>query len=165
MSKFTFRRIRRIGICRSGCRRNGASQTGRINRRRRQTREIVTTRFCPSFCTATRLCRTGNRNGNLAACNLRGYRTGGTIHIVINNQIGFTTTPEASRSSIYSTDAAQITQLPIFHINGDDPEAAYRVVKIALEYRQEFNKTSRSTLLVSAVSDTTKATSRAIRSR
>jgi 2-oxoglutarate decarboxylase len=76
----------------------------------------------------------------LQLANLRGYRTGGTIHIVVNNQIGFTTTPEASRSSIYSTDAAQITQLPIFHINGDAPEAAYRVAKVALEYRQEFNK-------------------------
>jgi 2-oxoglutarate decarboxylase len=76
----------------------------------------------------------------LQLANLRGYRVGGTIHIVINNQIGFTTTPEASRSSIYSTDAAQITQTPIFHINGDDPEAAYRTVKIALDYRQNFNK-------------------------
>ncbi|MBA2378685.1 MAG: 2-oxoglutarate dehydrogenase E1 component, partial [Blastocatellia bacterium] len=76
----------------------------------------------------------------LQLANLRGYRTGGTIHIVINNQIGFTTGPEAGRSSIYSTDAAQITQTPIFHINGDDPEAAYRVLQIALEYRQEFNK-------------------------
>ena len=76
----------------------------------------------------------------LQLASLRGYRTGGTIHIVINNQIGFTTTPEAGRTSIYSTDAAQITQLPIFHINGDSPEAAYRVAKIALDYRQEFNK-------------------------
>ncbi len=76
----------------------------------------------------------------LQLANLRGYCTGGTIHIVINNQIGFTTNPEASRSSIYSTDAAQITQLPIFHINGDDPEAALRVVQIALEYRQKFDK-------------------------
>lgn len=76
----------------------------------------------------------------LQLSNLTGYRTGGTIHIVINNQIGFTTSPEASRSSIYSTDAAQITQTPIFHINGDDPEAAYRVIKIALDYRQRFNK-------------------------
>ncbi len=76
----------------------------------------------------------------LQLASLRGYRTGGTIHIVINNQIGFTTTPEAGRSSIYSTDAAQITQIPIFHINGDDPEAAYRVIQIALEYRQVFNK-------------------------
>jgi 2-oxoglutarate dehydrogenase E1 component len=76
----------------------------------------------------------------LQLANLTGYRTGGTIHIVINNQIGFTTSPEASRSSIYSTDAAQITQTPIFHINGDDPEAAFRVIQIALDYRQVYNK-------------------------
>ncbi len=76
----------------------------------------------------------------LQLASLRGYRTGGTIHIVINNQIGFTTGVDSARSSIYSTDAAQITQTPIFHINGDDPEAAYRVIQIALAYRQEFNK-------------------------
>jgi 2-oxoglutarate dehydrogenase E1 component len=75
---------------------------------------------------------------NLAG--LRGYRTGGTIHIIINNQIGFTTSPEAGRSTIYSTDVARMTQLPIFHINGDDPEAAYRVLQIALDFRQDFNK-------------------------
>ncbi len=75
---------------------------------------------------------------NLAS--LKGYRTGGTIHIIINNQIGFTTSPEAGRSTIYSTDVARMTQLPIFHINGDDPEAAYRALQIALDYRQEFNK-------------------------
>jgi multifunctional 2-oxoglutarate metabolism enzyme len=75
---------------------------------------------------------------NLA--DLKGYRTGGTIHIIINNQIGFTTSPEAGRSTIYSTDVARMTQLPIFHINGDDPEAAYRALQIALDYRQEFNK-------------------------
>jgi len=76
----------------------------------------------------------------LQLANLPGYRTGGTIHIVINNQIGFTTSAEMGRSSIYSTDAAQITQTPIFHINGDDPEAAYRVIQIAMAYRHEFNK-------------------------
>jgi 2-oxoglutarate dehydrogenase E1 component len=76
----------------------------------------------------------------LQLASLPGYRTGGTIHIVINNQIGFTTSPELSRSSIYSTDAAQITQTPIFHINGDDPEAAYRVIQIALDYRHVFNQ-------------------------
>ncbi|HYO91279.1 MAG TPA: multifunctional oxoglutarate decarboxylase/oxoglutarate dehydrogenase thiamine pyrophosphate-binding subunit/dihydrolipoyllysine-residue succinyltransferase subunit, partial [Pyrinomonadaceae bacterium] len=75
---------------------------------------------------------------NLAG--LHGYRTGGTIHIIINNQIGFTTSPEKGRSTIYSTDVARMTQLPIFHINGDDPEAAYRTLQIALDYRQEFNK-------------------------
>ncbi len=76
----------------------------------------------------------------LQLANLPGYRTGGTIHIVINNQIGFTTGVESARSSIYSTDAAQITQTPIFHINGDDPEAAFRVIQIALDYRTEFDK-------------------------
>ena len=76
----------------------------------------------------------------LQLANLPGYRTGGTIHIIINNQIGFTTGPESGRSSIYSTDAAQITQTPIFHINGDDPEAAFRVIQIALDYRHEFDK-------------------------
>ena len=76
----------------------------------------------------------------LQLASLPGYRTGGTIHIIINNQIGFTTSPELGRSSIYSTDAAQITQTPIFHINGDAPEAAYRVIQIALAYRHEFNK-------------------------
>jgi 2-oxoglutarate dehydrogenase E1 component len=76
----------------------------------------------------------------LQLANLPGYRTGGTIHIVINNQIGFTTSPEAGRSSIYSTDAAHITQIPVFHINGDAPEAAYRVIQIALEYREQYKK-------------------------
>jgi 2-oxoglutarate dehydrogenase E1 component len=76
----------------------------------------------------------------LQLAGLHGYGTGGTIHIIINNQIGFTTSPEASRSSIYSTDVAKMTQLPIFHINGDDPEAAFRVLRIALDFRQEFNK-------------------------
>ncbi|MBE7517028.1 MAG: multifunctional oxoglutarate decarboxylase/oxoglutarate dehydrogenase thiamine pyrophosphate-binding subunit/dihydrolipoyllysine-residue succinyltransferase subunit [Chloracidobacterium sp.] len=76
----------------------------------------------------------------LQLASLPGYRTGGTIHIVINNQIGFTTSAEFGRSSIYSTDAAHITQTPIFHINGDDPEAAHRVIQIALEYRHQFNK-------------------------
>ena len=76
----------------------------------------------------------------LQLAELPGYRTGGTIHIVINNQIGFTTGVESARSSIYSTDAAQITQIPIFHVNGDDPEAAYRVMQIALDYRTKFDK-------------------------
>ncbi|HVG31029.1 MAG TPA: multifunctional oxoglutarate decarboxylase/oxoglutarate dehydrogenase thiamine pyrophosphate-binding subunit/dihydrolipoyllysine-residue succinyltransferase subunit [Pyrinomonadaceae bacterium] len=75
---------------------------------------------------------------NLA--DLKGYRVGGTVHIIINNQIGFTTSPEQGRSTIYSTDVARMTQLPIFHINGDDPEAAFRVLRITLDFRQEFNK-------------------------
>ena len=72
--------------------------------------------------------------------NLPGYRTGGTIHVVVNNQIGFTTPPSKGRSSVYSTDVAKINQVPIFHVNADDPEAAYRVLEIALDYRQEFHK-------------------------
>jgi 2-oxoglutarate dehydrogenase E1 component len=76
----------------------------------------------------------------LQLAELPGYRTGGTIHIVINNQIGFTTSPELGRSSIYSTDAAQITKTPIFHVNGDDPEAAFRVIQIVLAYRERFAK-------------------------
>ncbi|GID10550.1 multifunctional oxoglutarate decarboxylase/oxoglutarate dehydrogenase thiamine pyrophosphate-binding subunit/dihydrolipoyllysine-residue succinyltransferase subunit [Actinocatenispora rupis] len=71
---------------------------------------------------------------------LRGYRTGGTVHVVVNNQVGFTTSPEYSRSSLYSTDVARMIQAPIFHVNGDDPEACVRVARLAFEYRQAFNK-------------------------
>ncbi|WP_285113835.1 multifunctional oxoglutarate decarboxylase/oxoglutarate dehydrogenase thiamine pyrophosphate-binding subunit/dihydrolipoyllysine-residue succinyltransferase subunit [Leifsonia sp. fls2-241-R2A-40a] len=71
---------------------------------------------------------------------LRAYRTGGTIHVNINNQVGFTTSPGEARSSVYSTDVAKTIQAPIFHVNGDDPEAVVRVAEIAFAYRQEFKR-------------------------
>ncbi len=71
---------------------------------------------------------------------IKGYRVGGTIHLVVNNQIGFTTTPESARTGYYSTDVAKIIQAPIFHVNGDDPEACVRVARLAFAYRQRFHK-------------------------
>ncbi|MGO1182604.1 MAG: multifunctional oxoglutarate decarboxylase/oxoglutarate dehydrogenase thiamine pyrophosphate-binding subunit/dihydrolipoyllysine-residue succinyltransferase subunit [Micrococcaceae bacterium] len=71
---------------------------------------------------------------------LRGYRTGGTLHVIVNNQVGFTTPPSSARSSTYSTDVARTIQAPIFHVNGDDPESVVRVAQMAYQYRQRFHK-------------------------
>jgi 2-oxoglutarate dehydrogenase E1 component len=71
---------------------------------------------------------------------LKGHRTGGTIHIVVNNQIGFTTAPQYSRSSPYPTDIALMVEAPIFHVNGDDPEAVVHAARVATEFRQRFHK-------------------------
>jgi 2-oxoglutarate dehydrogenase E1 component len=76
----------------------------------------------------------------LGLSGLKGHRTGGSIHFVINNQIGFTTSPIYSRSSPYPTDVAKMIEAPVFHVNGDDPEAVVYVAKIAIEYRQRFGR-------------------------
>ena len=75
-----------------------------------------------------------------AMSGLPGHNIGGTIHIIVNNQIGFTTAPRFARSSPYPSDVAKIAQAPIFHVNGDDPEAVVHCAKIATEYRQKFNR-------------------------
>ncbi len=82
--------------------------------------------------------------GVIAECfglsGLRGHKTGGTMHIIVNNQIGFTTSPHNSRSSPYPTDIALMVEAPIFHVNGDDPEAVVHAAKVATEFRQKFHK-------------------------
>ena len=101
---------------------------------------------------------------NLAG--LEGYSTGGTVHVVVNNQIGFTTLPQDSRSTRYCTDITRMMRVPVFHVNGEDPEAVIQVARLAIEFRQQFaqGRRHRHVLLPHATA-TTRATSRASRSR
>jgi 2-oxoglutarate dehydrogenase E1 component len=82
--------------------------------------------------------------GVIAECfglsGLKGHRTGGSVHFIVNNQIGFTTYPRYSRSSPYPSDVAKMIEAPIFHVNGDDPEAVVYAAKVAIEFRQKFHK-------------------------
>ena len=71
---------------------------------------------------------------------LDGYRVGGTVHIIVNNQIGFTTSPRDAKSTTYATDVARMLQIPIFHVNGEDPEAVSQVVDLAIDFRQRFHR-------------------------
>src|SRR6185312_13303778 len=71
---------------------------------------------------------------------LEGYTTGGTIHVIVNNQIGFTTGSRDARSTVYCTDVAKMIQAPIFHVNGEDPESAVYVAELALDFRQTFHR-------------------------
>lgn len=82
----------------------------------------------------------GNVAETFLLSELQGYATGGTIHIAINNQIGFTTNPSEGRSSPYCSDIAKVVDAPVFHVNGDDPESCIRVARLAIEYRQQFKK-------------------------
>ena len=78
---------------------------------------------------------------NVSGCRgCRGHRSGGSIHFIVNNQIGFTTSPIFARSSPYPSDVAKMIEAPIFHVNGDDPEAVVYAAKIATEFRQKFRK-------------------------
>jgi 2-oxoglutarate dehydrogenase E1 component len=71
---------------------------------------------------------------------LDAYRTGGTLHVIVNNQVGFTTCPEQGRSTTYSTDVAKMLQIPIFHVNGEDPEAVAQVVELSMDFRRNFHR-------------------------
>ena len=96
---------------------------------------------------------------------LNGYKTGGTVHIVINNQVGFTTNYLDARSSTYCTDVGKVIKAPVFHVNGDDVEALVHTIRMAMEYRQTFYSDVFIDILSTGNTGTMKATSRAIRSR
>lgn len=99
----------------------------------------------------------GVNQGTFNLSGTRGYGTGGTIHLVVNNQVGFTTSDTRDmRSTLYCTDVAKMVEAPIFHVNGDDPEAVCFVMQAALDFRNEFGKMSSSTWFASVNWATTK---------
>ncbi|MEM7183109.1 MAG: 2-oxoglutarate dehydrogenase E1 component [Spirochaetota bacterium] len=115
--------------------------TGSVRARQLLKNDTNRTRFMPLLIHGdAAFAGQGVVSETLNLMNLEGYDVGGTFHVVVNNQIGFTTLPNESRSTLYATDLAKGFQIPIFHVNGDDPEAAYRTMKLCLEYRQKFHK-------------------------
>lgn len=115
--------------------------TGKVRAKQKQFGEVESVKVMPMLLHGdAAFAGQGVTAETLMIAELPGYRVGGTVHIVINNQIGFTTSPKFGRSGPYCTDVAKMLVAPIFHVNGDDPEAVVRVSQIAAEYRQTFQK-------------------------
>ncbi|MDI9349091.1 MAG: 2-oxoglutarate dehydrogenase E1 component [Candidatus Symbiobacter sp.] len=114
---------------------------GKVRAKQRQTNDTNRTKIMSMMLHGdAAFCGQGLVAETLALAELRGYGTGGTIHFIVNNQIGFTTAPAYSRFTPYPSDVAKAIQAPIFHVNGDDPEAVLRVAALATEFRMEFHR-------------------------
>jgi 2-oxoglutarate dehydrogenase E1 component len=100
----------------------------------------ATSAAVPADSRRCRVCRRGRGAGIAQSFAVAGYCVGGTLHVIVNNQIGFTTSPADARSSPYATDIAKMLQIPIFHVNGENPEAVAQVVRLAMDFRREFKR-------------------------